>query len=354
MKLNNYLILANLISIAAIVSVLFIFYSYMLLSSQQLLMLSIAAIAAGCVSAGLHFFIMRPVVSAVLRMGTATAEFASGALRTRVPVVGPVELKVLAEQFNLMGTKLEESFHQVKASEKSRRELVANLAHDLRTPLASVQSYVEALEDGVVEDEETFRRYLATIRSESLRLGTLIQDLFELSTLDAEERSQEAVSALLDDVLIELLPRFAKLLEDKSLDLQVKLPEQFLRCQMVPQQVQRIIQNLLENAIRHSPSNGIIGIEVDDVPKGFVRVSVTDQGKGVPDQAKEQIFERFYRLDRSRSRSEGGSGLGLAIAKSLVLQQGGEIGVINRPGGGSCFWFTLPKGDSLREAGRNG
>lgn len=346
MKLRNYLLIANLISILTIVVVLLVFYNYMLLSSEQLILLTIAAIAAGCVAAGFHLLIMRPVVDAVRRIGAAATEFASGALRTRVPVVGPVELKVLAEQFNAMGTELEESFRQVKASETSRRELVANLAHDLRTPLASVQSYVEALEDGVVEDEETFRRYLGTIRSESLRLGALIQDLFELSVLDAEQRTQaqEAVSALLDDVLVELLPRFAKPLEDKALDLQVKLPEQFLPCRMVPQQVQRILQNLLENAIRHSPSGGTIGIEVS-AARGFVQVRVTDQGKGVPDQEKEQIFERFYRLDRSRSRIGGGSGLGLAIAKSLVLQQGGEIGVFNRPEGGSCFWFTLPKGN---------
>lgn len=343
MKLRNYLLLANLVSITAMVAVLLVFYNYMLVSTAQLIWLMIAALAAGCASALLHFIMMRPVERAVHRLGAASTEFASGHLFIRVPVAGSAELKQLAEQFNVMGEKLENSFEQIKASEQSRRELVANLAHDLRTPLAAVQSYVEALEDGVVQDEETVRRYLATIRQESIRLGGLIRSLMELSTMDGTERKHEAVPVLMDDILMKSLTPFSKALESKGLELDVKLPDQPLYCRVVPDQVQRILQNLLENAIRYSPPHGVISIAAGECSGPMLCISVADQGPGIPDQEKERIFERFYRIDRSRNRAEGGAGLGLAIAKSFVLEQKGEIGVKDRPGGGSIFWFTLPK-----------
>ena len=128
----------------------------------------------------LHFILVRPVERAVLRIGEGSARIAEGDFGARVALVGPIELKQLAGQFNDMGSKLEASFEQLQAAENTRRELVANMAHDLRTPLASLQAYAEALEDGVVQDEATVRRYMGTIRTETIRLGRLMQQLFEL------------------------------------------------------------------------------------------------------------------------------------------------------------------------------
>lgn len=353
MKLRTYLLLANTISIAFIIILLMAFYRYMLLNKEQFIWLTLATVAAGIVSGLLHFMLLRPLEGSVRRIGEGAGRIAAGDLEARVEHTGLKEFRQLADQFNHMGISLEESFRQVKAAESAQRELVANMAHDLRTPLALVQSYVEALEDGLIQDEETFKRYLGTIRSETIRLGELIQDLFELSTLDAEKREPEEFRpAVAEDVLVELLPRFTKPFESRSLQLRVKLPERPLRLTMQPRHLQRVLQNLLENAVRHSPQGGLIVIEAKEMngqPK-LIRFTVSDEGEGVPVEERERIFERFYRSDRSRSRESGGAGLGLSIAKLLVEQYGGTIGVQQSGLQGSAFWFTgqeAPDGASI-------
>ncbi|MBB3128222.1 two-component system sensor histidine kinase SaeS [Paenibacillus rhizosphaerae] len=352
MKLRTWLWLANAISIACIIFLLTAFYRYMLLSMEQFLWLTAATIGAGAASALLHFVLVRPLEASVKRLGEGAGRIAAGDLKARVPQTGLKEFKQLAEQFNHMGSSLEESFRQIRAAESAQRELVANMAHDLRTPLASVQSYAEALEDGVIQDEETFRNYLSTIRSETVRLGELIQDIFELSTLDAGRRGTGAERlSIAEDVLVELLVRFTMPMEAKSLQLKVKLPEQPLRIRIAPQHLERILQNLLENAVRHSPRHGLIMIEAEQTGEldGYmVKFTVSDEGEGIADEEKERVFDRFYRSDRSRSREGGGAGLGLSIAKRMVEQYGGQIGVRDNGLQGSAFWFTVcPDSDRL-------
>jgi two-component system, OmpR family, sensor histidine kinase SaeS len=353
MKLRTYLLLANCISITFIIVLLFIFFQYMLVTREQLIWLGSATIGAGVVSAGLYFLLVRPLESSVKRVGDGAARIAQGELETRIADTGLKEFKELAGQFNTMGANLEQSFRQVKAAEKAQRELVANIAHDLRTPLASLQSYAEALEDELIKDEETFRRYISTIRSETIRLGEFIQDVFELSTLDAgkeargdrmgsegEGESENDHFTVVEDLLIELLPRFTPQLNAKSLQLRVLAPERSVAVRMSSRHLMRVLQNLIENAVRHSPKGGIITVEARVLPKQWVQLSITDEGAGIPTDERERIFERFYRLDRSRSRDGGGSGLGLSIAKLLIEQHGGTIGVDQPPGQGSLFWFT--------------
>lgn len=346
MKLRSYLLLANSISIAFIIVFLLVSFQYMLVTKKQLIWLGTATIGAGIVSAGLHFLLVRPLEASVGRMRDGAARIASGVLEARVPQgAGFAEFRELAAQFNAMGASLEQSFGQVKAAERAQRELVANIAHDLRTPLASLQSYAEALEDGVVQDEETFRRYVSTIRSETIRLGELIQDVFDLSTLDADKAWSPAdarsEAVVFEDLLVELLPRFAPQLGARSLQLRVQAPERSLAIRMSSVHLARVLQNFIENAVRHSPQGGIIDVEAKELPKRQVRISVTDEGAGIPSEDRERIFERFYRVEKSRSREGGGSGLGLSIAKMLVEQYGGEIGVEPAAGQGSQFWFTV-------------
>ncbi|WP_168118712.1 HAMP domain-containing sensor histidine kinase [Paenibacillus sp. HB172176] len=357
MKLRTYLLLANCISIAFIIILLFVFFQYMLVTEKQFLWLGSAAVGAGIVSALLFFLLVRPLEASVSRVREGAARIAEGELTARVADSGLTEYKVLANQFNQMGASLEKSFRQVKAAEQAQRELVANIAHDLRTPLASMQSYAEALEDGVVQDDETFRRYVATIRSETIRLGELIQDVFELSTLDSGVKEHglagegtaasgsrdedENARTDIEDLLVELLPRFTPQLGAKSLHLRVKSPERAPAVRMTSKHLMRVLQNLIENAIRYSPQGGIIIVEAAEPKNGYVQIAVLDEGAGIPEEEREKIFERFYRMERSRSREAGGSGLGLSIAKLLVEQYGGSIGVDQPSGQGSRFWLRL-------------
>ncbi|WP_027084875.1 sensor histidine kinase [Cohnella panacarvi] len=346
MKLRTYLLLANCISIAFIIGFLLVSFQYMLVTKKQLVWLVTATIGSGIASAGLHFLLVRPLESSVRRMRDGAASIASGDLKARVTQQTRLaEFRDLAVQFNAMGASLDRSFAQVKAAERAQRELVANIAHDLRTPLASLQSYAEALEDGIVQDEESFGRYVSTIRSETIRLGELIQDVFDLSTLDADKAMNnpdaQSEAAVFEDSLVGLLSRFAPQLNAKSLHLRVLAPERSLAIRMSAVHLVRVLQNLIENAVRHSPEGGIIVVEAKELPERRIRICVTDEGAGIPPEERERIFERFYRVEKSRNRAGGGSGLGLSIAKLLVEQYGGEIGVEPATGQGSRFWFTV-------------
>ncbi|MBB6733031.1 sensor histidine kinase [Cohnella zeiphila] len=340
-KFRTYLLLANAFSLAAILAVLFYCYSHMLLKASAFAWLGGATVAAGALSFLLHVMLTHPLERAIARIGEASAQIASGSLGTEVPIVGPAEFRLLAEQFNAMSRQLKESFDRIARSEAARGELVANVAHDLRTPLALLQSHSEALLDGIVEEEETVRSYLNVIRKETVRLGELVKDLFDLSRLDAGAESFEARAVPLEDVLVDTLNAYRLKLENKRLEVSVQLPEASPIVLGVESELRRIVGNLLDNGIRHSPIGGRLVWSVEPEGETAVAVTLRDEGEGIPEAERERIFERFYRSDSARRRDEGGAGLGLAIAKSLVGRHGGTIGVASRPGEGSEFRFTL-------------
>lgn len=197
------------------------------------------------------------------------------------------------------------------------------------------------MEDDVIKDKETFQRYLNTIRLETKRLGGLIQDLFELSSLEAQGEVFDPQPCHVDELLLSTLESFSFHLAEKTLNVEIDLPDKLPAAVMMPAQMKRVLSNLLQNAIQYSSIEGKIILAAEE--KGpFIRISVTDEGEGIEAEETSRIFERFYRIDKSRSKSNGGAGLGLAIAQSIVELHGGEIGVQSTKGEGSCFWFTLP------------
>lgn len=340
-RLRTYLLLSNAVSLGVILAVLFYCYSRMLLSASTFMWLGGATLLAGGLSFVLHFVLIMPLARAANRIGEASGKIASGELGTEVPIVGPSEFRLLAERFNAMSRQLKASFDRVTKSEASRRELVANVAHDLRTPLALLQSHSEALLDGVVEDEAARGDYLQVIRKESVRLGRLVQDLFDLSKLDAGADPFEPRHVALEDVLIDALNVYRPKLEEKNLEVVVRLPEPSPVVLGVESELRRIAANLLDNAIRHSPVGGRIEWRATIGEGGMVSIALKDEGDGVQEEERNRIFERFYRSDRSRRRESGGAGLGLAIAKSLTERHGGTIDVTSQGGQGSEFRFTL-------------
>jgi two-component system sensor histidine kinase SaeS len=334
----------------------------------------------------------RPLETSIQQITEKSKRIADGEFLGEVPQIGPLEFRWLAGQFNEMNARLDESFRQLRTSEASRRELVANVSHDLRTPMASIQSFVEALQDEIVKDEATFHQYLNTIRQETSRLSEMVDDLFQLSRLEAGAERFEPEPQHLDNVLLEILQSLTFQLEHKNLRVVTDIPENLPQLALMPLKIKRVLGNLLHNAIRHSPHAGMIRIEAtpefapeavlqaDPEPapqvtateaaleaaaeaaleagtantaasivsaasgskSEWVRLSVTDEGEGIAEEEQAFVFERFYRTDKSRNRESGGSGLGLAIAKSIVELHGGEIGVTSTPGTGSTFWLTLP------------
>ncbi|WP_187273890.1 cell wall metabolism sensor histidine kinase WalK [Paenibacillus sp. N3.4] len=241
-----------------------------------------------------------------------------------------------------MTSNLNESFQKLRTAEASRKELIANVSHDLRTPMASIQAFVEALQDDVIQDKATFDRYLQTIRLETGRLDGLIQELFKLSQLDAGGTVFAPERYDVDHLLLDGLQSLAFHLEEKQLKIEVDLPDRLPPVAIMPQEMKRVLSNILHNAIRYSPFGGTIRLKAEQISDQFVRLDIEDQGEGMEESDHIKIFDRFYRADPSRTRASGGAGLGLAIAKSIVHLHGGAIGVESQKEKGSRFWFTIP------------
>jgi signal transduction histidine kinase len=285
---------------------------------------SLAAVAGGLVLA-------RAVARPLDELRETAAAIADGDLSARASETGPAELAELAASFNRMATNLEDVFD-------ARRQLVAWASHDLRTPLASMQAMLEALEDGLAKPE----RYLPALREQVHTLSSLVDDLFELSRIDAGALSLELREARLAPVVESCVRGLEAEAEARHVNLDARIAEPSPMVCCAPESLERVLYNLLSNALRHTPSDGTVAVRVE--PRAAeVEVAVEDTGIGLPPDALERVFDRFWRADPARSKAAGdGSGLGLAIARGLVEAQGGRIWAENRPGGGARIAFTLP------------
>ncbi|HEX2995505.1 MAG TPA: ATP-binding protein, partial [Anaerolineales bacterium] len=274
----------------------------------------------------------------------AAEKLAHGDLQTRVPVTGRDEVAALSESFNQMVVQLQAADEKQRALETMRRDLVAWASHDLQTPLASMRAVLEALSDGIVEEPEMTKRYLATARRDVLSLSALIDDLFQMSQLDAGGFPLQRDQASLSDLVSDTLESFSEIAKQQEITLEGQVEADVDPVWMDTQAIGRVLNNLLSNALRHTPARGRVNLWVRRTAQG-VEVTVSDTGEGIHSRDIPRIFERFYRGDAARSRQGGtGAGLGLAIARGIVQAHGGDIRVESPglPGKGTQFTFHLP------------
>jgi two-component system phosphate regulon sensor histidine kinase PhoR len=230
---------------------------------------------------------------------------------------------------------------RLKQLENARQEFVANVSHELRTPLSLIKGYAETLLDGARDDPEVATRFLQTIDRNAERLRLLIEDLLAISEL-------ESGRVKLNLQVVALAPTVAKVLDDfktraaaKSVTLLNQAPDLAVRAD--PDRLEQVLGNLVDNAIKYGRANGTVVIGARPTDAGQVEVSVQDDGPGMPPDALERIFERFYRVDKARSREQGGTGLGLAIVKHIVQSHGGRAWATSQLNQGATFYFTLPR-----------
>jgi len=279
----------------------------------------------------LTFVLSRRISSPIGVLANAARRLGRGDLSQRVQFQGKGEVGVLAQAFNSMAADLEHA-------EQLRRNLVADVAHELRTPLSNIQGYLEAIRDRVMKPNA------ATIRSlneETALLSRLVDELQELSLAEAGKLKlvyqAEDIAKLVKQAVTPWQPQVAA----KEISLSLDLPDNLPLVNIDRQRVNQVLHNLLENAVAHTHKGGTINVAA--ITQGdWVEVCVSDTGEGIPAEDLPNIFERFYRVDRSRARATGGSGLGLTIARRLVEAHGGEIAVQSELGKGSSFSFTLP------------
>ncbi len=230
---------------------------------------------------------------------------------------------------------------EMKRLETMRRDFVANVSHELKTPLTSIKGFVETLLEGAIDDKENSRHFLKIIQEHAERLNSLINDLLELSAMESKELKLEPKEFRLKDLTDEVLSGFKAQLKKKRLEIKNDL-DGSIYVKADKARIEQVLTNLLDNAIKFNKDKGFIRIYAEDLPDK-IKVSVEDSGIGIPPKDIPRIFERFYRVDKARSRALGGTGLGLSIIKHIVESHGGSVGVESTEGLGSKFFFILPR-----------
>jgi signal transduction histidine kinase len=279
----------------------------------------------------LTFILSRRITSPIGALARAARRLGRGDLSQRVELRGEGEVGALAQAFNSMAADLERA-------EQSRRNMVADVAHELRTPLSNIQGYLEAIRDGVMKPDATT---MHSLNEEAALLSRLVNELQELTLAEAGELKLVYQEEDIADLIKQAATPWRPHLTAKEISLSLDLPDRLPSVNIDWQRVNQVLHNLLENAVAYTHKGGAIKVAATTAG-AWVEVSVADTGEGIPAEDLPNIFDRFYRVDKSRARATGGSGLGLTIAKRLVEAHGGKIAVQSKLGKGSRFSFTLP------------
>ena len=289
------------------------------------------ALLAVIVAIIITLFLSRRILAPVKALTAAAQLLGKGDFSQRVQIRDKSEIGELASTFNSMAGNLERD-------EQIRRDMVADVAHELRSPLTNVRGYLEAIQDGVTKPDE---KTIGSIYDETMLLSRLVDDLQELSLAESGELKLYCQDEEMPELIRQAVSAVQAKAVDKGISLSMALPYNLPLVYIDFLRIKQVLLNLLENAIVHTPSGGMIKVGAQE--KGdMVEISVTDSGEGIPAGELPNIFERFHRVDKSRSRATGGSGLGLTIAKYFVEAHSSKIEVQSEPGKGSRFFFTVP------------
>jgi two-component system OmpR family sensor kinase/two-component system sensor histidine kinase BaeS len=290
-----------------------------------------SALIGGGLALALSLLFAYRLLQPIQGLTRAAQQLAQGDLNQRVQVNGNDELARLGNTFNQMAESLQKA-------DQSRQALTADIAHELRTPLAVQKAYLEALQDGIYELNI---ENLQPVLDQNQLLNRLVDDLRTVAMADAGQLRLELAPADLGNLVQRVVSRFLPQAENKQIQLSYQQEENLPPAHLDAGRVEQILGNLLSNALRHTPEGGEIQVVLYH-EKHSARLEIRDTGPGIPEDALEYIFDRFYRASKSRSRSEGGSGLGLTIARQLARAHGGEVHAANHPTGGAVFTLRLP------------
>ncbi|WP_079477202.1 sensor histidine kinase [Halobacillus salinus] len=345
MRIKTIFLIANGSSILFMTTFLIIGYISMFLSVEMIGWLSLLTLVSALVSFILYYLLTSPVERSIQRLTEEAGHMSTQDFGTSIPEEGPLEIRLLTRRFNDMSNRLSRSFEAIQKSETSRKELVANISHDLRTPMASIRAFIQAIQDGIVDDPKSKAQYMQTISLEVERLDQMIQQLFELSVYDSGQLEIHKTAIAADQWLLEVLEHERFSLENEQIEVNIDLPERASDLYIDKEKMKRVMINLLDNAIRHSKKHSIITIGLTLKQEDTI-LYIKDEGEGISPEHLPHIFERTYRVEASRNRKYAGTGLGLAIAKHIVEAHDGTITVSSELGKGSCFRIELPKGET--------
>lgn len=312
-------------------------------AENLLLPLGEAAVVAGLLSAVLAVLISRSIANPLHRMASVAQSIARGDYAQAAPTSGPDEVRALGQSLNSMA-------RQVQAAQQAQRDFVANVSHELKTPLTSIQGFAQAMLDGAAASPDALDKSARIIFDEADRMRRMVEELLDLARLDAGAGAMTRGPVDLRLVLATVVDRFGPRAAERQVNLQADLPGNLPAMVGDADRLAQVFNNLVDNALKHTPAGGSVTLAASPAPGG-VAVAVRDTGAGIPPEDVNRIFERFYQVDKSRARS-GGAGLGLAITREIVEAHGGRIDVQSVAGLGSNFRVFLPvaRGDDTTVA----
>jgi signal transduction histidine kinase len=287
----------------------------------------------------LSFFLSRGISRPLLEINKATHRISDGDFTCRVAVTSEDEIGQLAGRINHLAATLNSYTTNIKRLDKIRQDLVINVSHELRTPLTYIQGYTELLLDEKSLTQEQ-KQFLQTILTETMRLNRLVSSLLELSNLERGQPAGKKEMIRLEKMVAGVVEKLSQLAAEKGITLAADIPAGLPVVQADGDQLERVLWNLVDNAVRFTEPGGEVKVKVR-LLVNKLRVEVKDTGWGIPPEDLPYIWERFYKVDKSRAGGKSGTGLGLAIVKSIIEDHGGTVDVISQPGEGSTFICTL-------------
>jgi signal transduction histidine kinase len=310
-------------------------------------LLAVIGLVALFVAVVVAAMLARRFTTPLRRLTEASRDLAEGDLARRVPAesfgVGAAELGELAQQFNTMAERLQESVDIIRRDRDRSREFLADVSHELRTPIAALRTFNELLVEGAANDPTTRSEFLEASGAQVERLDWLAQNLLELSKLDSGlvllDLRPDDIRSSVEQAVDQATPTARR----RGVDLSIHLPDRPIRIRHDPVRIGQVVTNLVGNAIKFTPRGGTVRVEVGPSSDGGAVIEVADNGVGIDPAELPRIFDRFFRGSRASEARGSGSGLGLAIVRSIVEMHGGTVAVASRLGGGSTFTVTLPR-----------
>lgn len=341
MKLKSYILAGYLVSTLLTILVVFWAVQRMLIEKSEVYFLVGMTLLASFIGAAVSIFLLSPVFSSLKHLKKQAHKIASKDFSTEIETKGPLEFQELGQAFNDMSRNLQDTFQSLDESEREKRMMIAQLSHDIKTPITSIQVTVEGILDGVIKEEERLH-YLTTIGRQTERLNKLVDEL-DVLTLNAQPQDiadEEVEEVFLDRLLIESMSEFQLQIEREERDVYIQVLPESAKIKSHYDKLSRILANLLNNAFKYSDPGTRIEV-LAQLTEQELTISVKDEGQGILPEDLEKIFKRLYRVETSRNMKTGGHGLGLAIAQELAHQLGGEITAESQYGLGSKFTFSL-------------
>ena len=288
------------------------------------------------------YFMAKYITSPIRKMKDVAEKLSKGDFSRKINIKSEDELGELAKSLNTMADELQQQIENLQRMDKIRTDFVANVSHELKTPLTSIKGFVETLEDGAIDNKETAQRFISIIKKHAQRLENIVNDLLSLSELETSKDTIEKTKFDLKELFDEIALGFGHALSLKDQKLTINAPGDDFEITADRDRIEEVFVNLIDNAIKYSDRNQVIKV-ILSVENGRVRATVEDTGTGIPKKHLDRVFERFYCVDKARSRELGGTGLGLGIAKHIVYAHKGEIGIESERGQGTKVSVILPK-----------